>query len=40
MLGAEPVAGERMPADRLPGFIAGEIAKWRTIIKQTGIRLE
>jgi tripartite-type tricarboxylate transporter receptor subunit TctC len=40
VLGAEPVAGERMPADRLPGFIAGEIAKWRTIIKQAGIRLE
>ena len=24
----------------LPGFIASEIAKWRTIIKQAAIRLE
>jgi hypothetical protein len=29
-----------MPLDRLPGFIAEEIGKWRTIIKQAGIRLE
>ncbi|MBN9086753.1 MAG: hypothetical protein J0J01_07585 [Reyranella sp.] len=40
VLGAEPVAADRVPPDRLPGFIAGEIAKWRTIIKQAGIRLE
>ena len=40
VLGAEPVAADRMPADRLPAFIASEIAKWRTIIKQAGIRLE
>jgi tripartite-type tricarboxylate transporter receptor subunit TctC len=40
VLGAEPVTGDRMPADRLPGFVTGEVAKWRTIIKQAGIRLE
>ncbi|MFO1158635.1 MAG: tripartite tricarboxylate transporter substrate binding protein [Reyranellaceae bacterium] len=40
VLGAEPVAAERMPPDQLPTFIAAEIAKWRTIIKQAGIRLE
>jgi len=39
-LGAEPVTGDRMPLDRLPAFIAGEMAKWRTTIKQAGIRLE
>src|SRR6185436_14401564 len=38
-LGAEPVPADRMPIDRLPAFVAGEIAKWRTIIKQAGIRL-
>ena len=40
VLGAEPVAADRMPPDRLPAFLASEIAKWRTIIKQAGIRLE
>ena len=40
VLGAEPVTADRMPPDRLPGFVAGEVAKWRTIIKQAGIRLE
>ncbi len=40
VLGAEPVAADRMPADQLPAFIASEIAKWRTIIKQASIRLE
>lgn len=40
VLGAEPVAADRMPLDRLPAFLASEIAKWRTIIKQAGIRLE
>ena len=40
VLGAEPVADDRLPLDRLPGFVASEIAKWRTIIKQAGIRLE
>jgi len=40
VLGAEPVTGERMPLDRLPAFVAGEMAKWRAIIKQAGIRLE
>ena len=39
-LGAEPVPGDRMPLDRLPAFVAGEMAKWRAIIKQAGIRLE
>ena len=40
VLGAEPVAADRMPPDRLAGFVAGEVAQWRTIIKQAGIRLE
>jgi tripartite-type tricarboxylate transporter receptor subunit TctC len=40
VLGADPVPGDRMPLDRLPGFVAGEMAKWRTIIKQAGIRLD
>jgi tripartite-type tricarboxylate transporter receptor subunit TctC len=40
VLGAEPVAADRLPLDRLPAFLASEIAKWRTIIKQAGIRLE
>jgi tripartite-type tricarboxylate transporter receptor subunit TctC len=40
VLGAEPVAGDRMPSDRLPAFISSEIAKWRTIIKEAGIRLD
>ena len=39
-LGAEPIAADRMPVDRLPAFIADEVAKWRTIIKQAGIRLD
>ncbi|CAN5365661.1 tripartite tricarboxylate transporter substrate binding protein [soil metagenome] len=39
-LGAEPVAADRLPLDRLPAFVAAEMAKWRTIIKQAGIRLE
>lgn len=39
-LGAEPVAADRAPLDRLPAFFAAEMAKWRTIIKQAGIRLE
>jgi tripartite-type tricarboxylate transporter receptor subunit TctC len=39
-LGAEPVSAERMPFDRLPAFVAAEVAKWRTIIKQAGIKLE
>jgi tripartite-type tricarboxylate transporter receptor subunit TctC len=40
-LGAEPVVpADRMPLDRLPAFVAGEIAKWRTIIKQAGIKLD
>lgn len=40
VLGAEPVAADRLPLDRLPAFLFSEIAKWRTIIKQAGIRLE
>ena len=40
VLGAEPVASGRMPLDRLPAFVTGEMAKWRTTIKQAGIRLE
>ena len=40
VLGAEPVAGDRMPSDRLPAFISSEISKWQTIIKQAGIRLD
>jgi len=40
VLGAEPVIGERQQLDRLPAFVAAEIAKWRTIIKQAGIRLD
>ncbi len=39
-LGAEPVPADRMPLDRLPAFVAAEMAKWRTIIRQAGIRLE
>jgi len=39
-LGAEPVPADRLPPDRLPAFVAAEMAKWRTIIKQAGIRLE
>ena len=39
-LGAEPVPADRLPPDRLPAFVASEMAKWRTIIKQAGIRLE
>jgi tripartite-type tricarboxylate transporter receptor subunit TctC len=39
-LGAEPVAQDRMPPDRLPQFIAAEIGKWRAIIKKAGIRMD
>ena len=39
-LGAEPVPQDRMPLDRLPQFIADEIAKWRAIIRQAGIRMD
>jgi len=34
------VPADRLPLDRLPAFVAAEMAKWRTIIKQAGIRLE
>lgn len=39
-LGAEPVPADRLPPDRLPAFVAAEMAKWRTIIKGAGIKLE
>lgn len=39
-LGAEPVPADRLSLDRLPAFVAAEMAKWRAIIKQAGIRLD
>ena len=34
--GGEPVAGDRMPSDRLPAFISSEIAKWQRSSSRPG----